>query len=152
MVITSGKALPNSHPLTLTSQATTDSHKRLALAVIDFLNSSLKNGTLQSEDADSIEIATNCIAECFHVDPNDETAMKDALAGQNLLSIYSVYEKLKGKSTASTQGPSSAQEARPSTPSVPSTAQDSEAGPAPIHATALRCPFVRGTGRCAPVS
>jgi small glutamine-rich tetratricopeptide repeat-containing protein alpha len=53
--------------------------------------------------------------------------MKDALGGQNLLSIYSVYEKLKGKSTASTQGSSSAQEARPSTPSVPSQAQDSEA-------------------------
>lgn len=52
--------------------------------------------------------------------------MKDALGGQNLLSIYSVYEKLKGKSTASTQGSSSAQEARPSTPSVPQ-AQDSEA-------------------------
>jgi len=95
--------------------------------VIDFLNSSLKDGTLQSEDADSIEIASNCIAECFHVDPTDQTAMKDALAGQNLLSIYSVYEKLKGKSTASTQGPSSAQEGRPSTPSVPPAAQDSEA-------------------------
>lgn len=52
--------------------------------------------------------------------------MKDALGGQNLLSIYSVYEKLKGKSTASTQGSSSAQEARPSTPSAPQ-AQDSEA-------------------------
>lgn len=105
----------------------TDSRKRLALAVVDFLNTSLKDGTLQAEDADSIEIASNCIAECFHVDPNDQAAMKDALGGQNLLSIYSVYEKLKGKSTASTQGSSSAQEARPSTPSVPSQAQDSEA-------------------------
>lgn len=104
----------------------TDSRKRLALAVVDFLNTSLKDGTLQSEDADSIEIASNCIAECFHVDPNDQAAMKDALGGQNLLSIYSVYEKLKGKSTASTQGSSSAQEARPSTPSAPQ-AQDSEA-------------------------
>ncbi|KAM0722837.1 hypothetical protein Q7P37_001035 [Cladosporium fusiforme] len=106
----------------------TDSRKRLALAVIDFLNSSLKDGTLQSEDADSIEIASNCISECFSVDPTDETAMKDALGGQNLLSIYSVYEKLKGKSTASTEGVSSAQEGRPSTPSAPPAAQpDSEA-------------------------
>lgn len=106
----------------------TDSRKRLALAVIDFLNSSLKDGTLQAEDGDSIEVASNCIAECFSVDPNDEAAMKDALGGQNLLSIYSVYEKLKGKSTASTEGVSSAQEGRPSTPSVPpSTQPDSEA-------------------------
>ena len=113
-------------PLTNKPLQATDSRKRLALAVVDFLNTSLKDGTLQAEDADSIEIASNCIAECFHVDPNDQAAMKDALGGQNLLSIYSVYEKLKGKSTASTQGSSSAQEARPSTPSVPQ-AQDSEA-------------------------
>ena len=45
--------------------------------------------------------------------------MKDALAGQNLLSIYGVYEKLKGKSTASTVGSSSASEAKPSTPTLP---------------------------------
>lgn len=127
-----GQPSRNSHchtiPLTNTPLQATDSRKRLALAVVDFLNTSLKDGTLQAEDADSIEIASNCIAECFHVDPNDQAAMKDALGGQNLLSIYSVYEKLKGKSTASTQGSSSAQEARPSTPSVPSAqAQDSEA-------------------------
>ncbi|TKA71169.1 hypothetical protein B0A55_08652 [Friedmanniomyces simplex] len=97
----------------------TDSRKRLALSIIDFLSTSLKDGTLQSEDADSIEIAQNCIAECFHVDPADQTAMKDALGGQNLLAIYGVYEKLKGKNTASTQGGNSAAEARPSTPSVP---------------------------------
>jgi small glutamine-rich tetratricopeptide repeat-containing protein alpha len=79
----------------------TDSRKRLALAIIDFLNTSLKDGTLQPEDGDSIEIATNCIAECFHVDPTDQAAVKDALGGQNLLSIYGVYEKLKGKSDGS---------------------------------------------------
>ena len=45
--------------------------------------------------------------------------MKDALGGQNLLSIYGVYEKLKGKSTASTQGSSSAQEGKPSTSTIP---------------------------------
>ena len=120
------KPPPQTFPLTNEPLQATDSRKRLALAIVDFLNTSLKDGTLQSEDADSIEIASNCIAECFHVDPNDQAAMKDALGGQNLLSIYSVYEKLKGKSTASTQGSSSAQEARPSTPSVPQ-AQDSEA-------------------------
>ncbi|THY28973.1 tetratricopeptide [Aureobasidium pullulans] len=93
-----------------------DSRKKLALAIIDFLNTSLKDGTLQSDDAESIEIATSCIAEAFHVDANDKTAMTAALGGQNLLSIYGVYEKLKGKSTASTEGPSSAQEGRPATP------------------------------------
>ncbi|KAK4553176.1 Small glutamine-rich tetratricopeptide repeat-containing protein 2 [Recurvomyces mirabilis] len=78
----------------------TDSRKRLALAIHDFLSTSLKDGTLQPEDADSIEIAQNCIAECFHVDPTDQAAMKDAVGGQNLLAIYGVYEKLKGKGPA----------------------------------------------------
>lgn len=99
-----------------TSNTMSDSRKRLALAIIDYLNASLKDGTLQADDSESIEIATSCIAEAFHVDANDKTAMADALGGQNLLSIYGVYEKLKGKSTASTEGPSSAKEGRPSTP------------------------------------
>ncbi|KAK4999612.1 Small glutamine-rich tetratricopeptide repeat-containing protein 2 [Elasticomyces elasticus] len=97
----------------------TDSKKRLALAIIDFLNTSLTDGTLQAEDSESIEIASNCIADAFHVDPTDKAAVKDAVGGQSLLSIYGVYEKLKSKSAASTQGSSSAQEGRSSTSSAP---------------------------------
>ncbi|KAK5114909.1 hypothetical protein LTR62_002068 [Meristemomyces frigidus] len=91
----------------------TDSRKRLALAIHDFLSTSLKDGTLQPEEADSIEIAQNCIAEAFHVDPTNQSAMKDALGGQDLLSIYGVYEKMKGKGSASTaqSTPSSASSA-----------------------------------------
>lgn len=120
--------LPDAPLLRPQLQAPTDSRKRLALSIIDFLGTSLKDGTLTPEDADSIEIASNCIAECFSVDPNDETAMRDALAGQNLLSIYGVYEKLKGKSTASTAS-SSAQEGTPSTPTLPKEGE--KGGPTP---------------------
>ncbi|KAI4129010.1 MAG: hypothetical protein LQ347_003936, partial [Umbilicaria vellea] len=102
--------------------STSDSKKRLALAIIDFLSTSLKDGTLTSEDTESIEVAQSCIADTFHVDPSDKSAMHAALGGQSLLSIYSVYEKLKGKSTANTAGSNSASEARPSTPSAPKTA------------------------------
>jgi len=41
--------------------------------------------------------------------------MKDALGGQNLLAVYGVYEKMKGKNTPSAQGGSSAAGATPST-------------------------------------
>lgn len=88
--------------LSLHQAPISDSKKRLALAIIDFLSTSLKDGTLASEDAESIEVAQSCIAETFHVDPTDQTALKDAIGGQSLLSIYGVYEKLKGKSTTST--------------------------------------------------
>lgn len=108
------------------------SKKRLALAIIDFLNTSLTDGTLQSDDAESMEIATGCIAEAFHVDPTDKAAMNDAVGGQNLVKIYGVYEKLKGKSTASTEGPSAAQEGRPSSPttgSAPAASASATGGP-----------------------
>lgn len=105
------------------TKATVTSQKRLALAIIDFLSTSVTDGTVSSEDSESIEIASNCIAEAFKVDPTDTAATADALGGQNLLAVYSVYEKLKGKSTPSTKGESSAQEARPATPATgaPST-------------------------------
>jgi small glutamine-rich tetratricopeptide repeat-containing protein alpha len=106
----------------------TDSRKRLALAIVDFLQTSLKDGTLQTEDADSIEIATNCIAECFHVDPNDQAAITEALGGQNLLSIYGVYEKLKGKTgpTAAASGAAAGASASASDKPTPSSAPTEE--------------------------
>ncbi|KIV88804.1 hypothetical protein, variant [Exophiala mesophila] len=62
--------------------------QRLALSIIDFLSTSLKDGSLTADDADNIEIATNCIAEAFKVDPTDKTAVSNAVGSQNLLSIY----------------------------------------------------------------
>lgn len=75
------------------------SQKRLALAIIDFLSKSLNDGTISSEDTESIEIAKSCIADTFRVDPSDQAALKDAIGDQSLLSIYGVYEKLKGKTS-----------------------------------------------------
>lgn len=112
-------------------QAPTTTKQRLALAIIDFLGTSLKDGTLSSEDADSIEIAQNCISECFKVDGTDKSAMSDAIGGQNLLQIYGVYEKLRGKTAASTNaagensGPSST--AASTSSAAPTEAQKKEA-------------------------
>ena len=112
----------------LTRQASTlDTKKRLALAIVDFLSTSLKDGTLTPEDAESIEIATSCIADTFHVDPSNKSHMADAIGSQSLLSIYGVYEKLKGKdpaaSSTATAGSSSN---APKTPTVSPTTPESE--------------------------
>jgi small glutamine-rich tetratricopeptide repeat-containing protein alpha len=122
------------------------SKKRLALAIIDYLNTSLKDGTIAGDESESIEIATNCIAEAFKVDPTDEAAVKDAVGGQNLLAIYSVYEKLKGKSTASTTGASSAAEGRPATPQT--AAKDAAAGGASAE-TKKKADELKGKGNAA---
>ncbi|KAG0134123.1 hypothetical protein HOY82DRAFT_460945, partial [Tuber indicum] len=65
-----------------------DSKKRLALAIIDFLSTSTKDGTVSDDDKESVDVAQQCIADAFKVDPTDRAAMIDALAGQSLQSIY----------------------------------------------------------------
>lgn len=82
-------------PLT-TIQATQTTKQRLALSIIDFLNTSLKDGTLTADDAESIEIATNCISEAFNVTPSGQST-----ESQSLLQVYSVYENLRAKTAAS---------------------------------------------------
>ncbi|KAJ4353456.1 Small glutamine-rich tetratricopeptide repeat-containing protein 2 [Didymosphaeria variabile] len=108
------------------------SKKRLALAILDFLQTSQTDGSVAAEDAEQLEVAANCIGEAFKVDLSDSAAVKDALGDQNLLSIYNVYEKLKGKTTATTQGSSSASEARPATPQTPSS-ENVKAGPGGVN-------------------
>jgi len=94
-------------------QAST-SKQRLALAICDFLSTSLTDGTLPSDEKDSIEIAINCISEAFHVDPSDKSAVSAAVGTQNLSQIYSVYEKLKNASpSASTSSAGASSSAAP---------------------------------------
>lgn len=110
-------------------QAPNESKKHLALAIIDFLGASLKDGTLSTDDTESIEIAQSCIADTFQVDASDKAAVQQALGGQSLATIYSVYEKLKGKSTPSTTGPNSAAEGEPATPTAPAADKPTQGTP-----------------------
>ncbi|KAL2131792.1 hypothetical protein VTI74DRAFT_4593 [Chaetomium olivicolor] len=107
--------------------------QRLALAICDFLSTSLTDGTLQAEEKDSIEVAINCIGESFSVDPSDQAAVRDAVGSQNLFQIYSVYERLKqpapkpaaSTSTSSTTNPLSA--STTTTPQMPTDDQKKQA-------------------------
>ncbi|KAL8645101.1 MAG: hypothetical protein Q9210_006896, partial [Variospora velana] len=106
-------------------QPAATSQKRLALAILDFLSNSVADGTVSSEDTESIEIAKSCIADSFHVNVNDPAALRDAIGDQSLLSIYGVYEKLKGKtSTAPMPGAST---------SKASTSAPESSGPTPTN-------------------
>lgn len=97
--------------------------QRLALAIIDFLNTSLTDGTLSEEDRESIEVAQSCISESFKVDPTDATP-KDS---QNLLQIYGIYEKLKGKSPAGANTNAAGEKSAPAASKEPTDAQKKEA-------------------------
>ncbi|KAG8167317.1 hypothetical protein KVR01_003006 [Diaporthe batatas] len=86
----------------------TTSKQRLALAICDFLSTSVTDGTLSADDQDSIDVAVNCIAESFKVDPSNKAAVSEAIGDQNLLKIYGVYEKLKNSAKPATDASSSA--------------------------------------------
>ncbi|KAK0746715.1 hypothetical protein B0T18DRAFT_391110 [Schizothecium vesticola] len=90
--------------------------QRLALAICDFLSSSLTDGTLQADEKDSIDVAINCIGEAFNVDPTDQAAVSSVIGTQNLFQIFSVYEKLKGAApAAATAKPAASTSAAPPT-------------------------------------
>ncbi|KAI1822405.1 small glutamine-rich tetratricopeptide repeat-containing protein 2-like protein [Xylaria intraflava] len=126
---------PSSHYQSLAilsgCQAATSSKQRLALAICDFLSASLEDGTLPADEKDSIDVAINCIAESFKVDPADKAAVQSAIGTQNLLQIFGVYEKLRstgGKpsssSSSSTSPPPSANAAKPPTDEEKARAED----------------------------
>ncbi|KAB8338965.1 hypothetical protein FH972_021905 [Carpinus fangiana] len=104
------------------SSSPAETKKRLALAIVDFLNTSLTDGTVAQDDRESIEVASSCISDAFKIDPSSTTATSEALdSDQSLFKIYSVYENIRGKSTSSTKGESNTEEAKPSTPTIPAT-------------------------------
>ncbi|RKF54301.1 Small glutamine-rich tetratricopeptide repeat-containing protein 2 [Golovinomyces cichoracearum] len=101
--------------------------QRLALSIINYLNTSLTDGTLTEEDRESVEVAQTCISDSFKVDPTDKTQTDS----QTLLQIYSVYEKLKNNqaSTASSSSvpPATASASTQNSNDTPSDAQKKEA-------------------------
>ncbi|KAI0380718.1 tetratricopeptide [Hypomontagnella monticulosa] len=110
----------------------TTTKQRLALAICDFLSTSLTDGTLSAEDKDSIDVAINCIGESFKVDPSDPASVKAATGSQNLLQIYGVYEKLKSTTTASsasstTSNPPTSSDIPSASDKVPTDAEKAQA-------------------------
>ncbi|KAI0521428.1 small glutamine-rich tetratricopeptide repeat-containing protein 2-like protein [Xylaria bambusicola] len=107
--------------------AAATSKQRLALAICDFLSSSLTDGTLSADDKDSIDVAINCIAESFKVDPADKTAVNAAIGSQNLMQIYGVYEKLKSTTAAKSSASSSSTSSKLPTDEEKARAEDLKA-------------------------
>lgn len=70
------------------------------------------------------------------MDPTDQAAVKDALGGQSLLSIYGVYEKMKGKNTT----PAAA---------APSASGAGSSAPAPQGAPTEESEKLKGLGNAA---
>ncbi|KAJ3574617.1 hypothetical protein NP233_g1651 [Leucocoprinus birnbaumii] len=99
-----------------------EKQQRLVLAIIDFLNQSIDDGTVKSEDKESLDVAIQCIGESFGVDPSDqEQVEKLSVKPTTLQSIFDVYMKTRDKVGART--PASADASSSSAPKV-TTAED----------------------------
>src|SRR3981189_1022523 len=72
------------------SGKTNPTTRRLAAAIVKFLQDSQKNGTLDSDDAESMEVATGIISESFGLDA--EPSITDTA---NLLQVFDLYEKTR---------------------------------------------------------
>lgn len=119
---------PSAYPanyLRLFPQAST-SKQRLALAICDFLTTSVTDGTLPADDQDSIDVAVNCISEAFKVDPTDKAAVSQAIGDQNLLKIYGVFEKLQSATKPAASAASAAAASAPAAEISAETKKEAE--------------------------
>ena len=64
--------------------------RRLVSSIVNFLQDSQKNGTLDSEDAESMEVAVGIISESFGLDTNPTDSV-------NLQQVFDLYEKTREK-------------------------------------------------------
>jgi small glutamine-rich tetratricopeptide repeat-containing protein alpha len=79
-----------------------DKDQRLVLAILDFLQDSIKKGKVKEDDREGIEVAVQCIGEAFGVDPSDEAQRnKLTLSPNSLESIFDVYLKTRDKLSVS---------------------------------------------------
>ncbi|KAK9371533.1 uncharacterized protein V1513DRAFT_422003 [Lipomyces chichibuensis] len=91
------------------------SKEDLALGIVDFLQSSLADGTVSEDDKDSVEVAIQCLTDVFKVDLSKRDTV---LGAQSLLSIFQAFEKVRDSrakaSAASAEHPTPAVPADPS--------------------------------------
>lgn len=90
----------------------------------------MTDGTLAADEQESIDVAVNCVAEAFKVDPTDKAAVSDAIGDQNLLKIYGVFEKLQGatKPAAGAAAPSAPSASAPASGPVSEEAKKEAEG------------------------
>lgn len=73
-------------------------HQKIALAICEFLNQSIEKKVISTDDAEGIEVAVQCIAEAFGVDPSDSAQVKElSIKPASLLTVFDVVLKTQNK-------------------------------------------------------
>ncbi|GAA99979.1 hypothetical protein E5Q_06682 [Mixia osmundae IAM 14324] len=83
-----------------------DKKQRLVYSILDFLGTSLDDGSIKDDDREGIEVAMQCIGEAFSVDPSDAAQeAKYSIKPASLLQVLEIYtrqlDKTKGSAASS---------------------------------------------------
>ncbi|KAF9145845.1 hypothetical protein BG015_011775 [Linnemannia schmuckeri] len=105
-----------------------EKQKHLVFSILEFLQTSLNNGTIKQDDAEGIEVAIQCIGEAFGVDLNDAAqAQAYSTKPATLVSIFDVFvnaqKKLGNKTAAAASAASSASSTPAASASIPVSAE-----------------------------
>ncbi|KAG0309332.1 hypothetical protein BGZ98_003447 [Dissophora globulifera] len=107
-----------------------EKQKHLVFSILEFLQTSLNNGTIKQDDSEGIEVAIQCIGEAFGVDLNDAVQAKTySTKPATLTSIFEVFmnaqKKLGNKNAAASSSASSTPAAAAAAP-APAASKSSE--------------------------
>jgi len=96
------------------TQIMSEKQQRLVYSIIEFLNQSIQDGTVKTDDQEGLEVAIQCIGEAFGVDPsNKEQSHTLSVKPASLQSIFDVFIKTRDKISSGSQ-PESSQSSGPS--------------------------------------
>ncbi|KAG0081709.1 hypothetical protein BGZ90_005620 [Linnemannia elongata] len=99
-----------------------EKQKHLVFSILEFLQTSLNNGTIKQDDSEGIEVAIQCIGEAFGVDLNDAAqAQAYSTKPATLVSIFDVFVNAQKKLGNKTAAAASAAPSASSTPATPAT-------------------------------
>ncbi|KAI0793280.1 TPR-like protein [Abortiporus biennis] len=100
------------HTWIITSISSSMSSKQqLVLSIIDFLTQSIEDGTVKQDDQESLEVAKQCIAEAFGVDPSDDSQRERlSVKPATLTSIFDVFLKTRDRLSPPSSAPPTTQE------------------------------------------
>ncbi|KAJ1643308.1 Small glutamine-rich tetratricopeptide repeat-containing protein 2 [Coemansia erecta] len=72
--------------------------KRLAMGIVEYLEKAVSEGTVSGDGAESLEIAKQCIADAFEINPEDEAQVKElSLKPYSLDKVFDVYLNAQAK-------------------------------------------------------
>ncbi|KAK9450508.1 uncharacterized protein V1518DRAFT_214163 [Limtongia smithiae] len=73
------------------------SKEDLVLGIVDFLQTSIADKTVSADDAESVEVAIQCLTDVFGVDP---ARKQTVFPKQTLLTVFQAYEKVRDAQAA----------------------------------------------------